>query len=131
MGIAALAVAALPWSLSTPAAFVADYVPSILGAAWLAASAFLLLRDHAAAWVLYASSRSVAGERVELIAQPASPDRAAGGFAVLLLAAAGVAMLAAPGPRGAGARPSRCPARRCPSFRSTRARTPGGHISRS
>jgi hypothetical protein len=94
LGLAALAVAALPWSLTTPAAFVADYVPTILGAGWLAACAFLLLRDHAAAWVLFGLVALGGRGAVELLAQPASPDRTAGGVAVVLLAAAGVAMLA-------------------------------------
>jgi hypothetical protein len=94
LGFALLAIAALPWTLSTPAAFLADYLPSILAAAWLAASAFLLLRDHAAAWVLFALVALGGRGAVELLAQPAPPDRTAGGFAVLLLAAAGVAMLA-------------------------------------
>jgi hypothetical protein len=94
LGFALLAIAALPWTLSTPGAFLADYLPSILAAAWLAASAFLLLRDHAAAWVLFALVALGGRGAVELLAQPAPPDRTAGGFAVLLLAAAGVAMLA-------------------------------------
>ena len=131
MGIAALAVAALPWSLSTPAAFVADYVPSILGAAWLAASAFLLLRDHAAAWVLYALIAFGGRGAVELIAQPASPDRAAGGFAVLLLAAAGVAMLAGRRDREELEPAVAVPGPPLPELPIHPSTDTGGHISRS
>ena len=94
LGFAALAIALLPSSVTTPGAFLADYLPSVLAAAWLAASAFLLLRDHAAAWVLFGLIALGGRGAVELMAQPAPPDRAAGGFALLLLAAVGVALLA-------------------------------------
>jgi len=94
LGFAALAIALLPSSVTTPGAFLADYLPSILAAAWLAASAFLLLRDHAAAWVLFGLIALGGRGAVELLAQPAPPDRAAGGFALLLLAAVGIALLA-------------------------------------
>ena len=91
---AALAIALLPAGLSSPVSFLADYLPEVLAAAWLAASAFLLLRDHAAAWVLFGLIALGGRGAVELLAQPAPPDRRAGAWAVVLLAVAGVALLA-------------------------------------
>lgn len=94
LGLLAIAVAILPTSLTSPAAFLADYVPSLLTVVWLALCAFVLLRDHAAAWVLFGLLTFGGRGALELLAQPASADRAAGAFALLLLAAAGIALLA-------------------------------------
>jgi hypothetical protein len=131
LGFAALAVALLPSTLTTPGGFVADYLPSILGAAWLAASAFLLLRDHAAAWVLFALIALGGRGAVELLAQPAPPDRAAGGFSVLLLAAAGLALLAGRRDRDELAPEHAVPGPPLPELPVHPATETGGHISRS
>jgi hypothetical protein len=130
LGFAALAVALLPSSLTTAGGFVADYLPSLLGAAWLAASAFLLLRDHAAAWVLFALVAMGGRGAVELLAQPAAPDRSAGGLAVMLLAAAGVALLAGRRDRDE-LEPIAVPGPPLPELPIHPATETGGHISHS
>ena len=94
LGLLAIAVAMLPTSLTSPAGFLAEYVPAVLTAVWLGLCAFLLLRDHAAAWVLFGLFTFGGRGVIELLAQPASADQAAGGVTVVLLAAAGIALLA-------------------------------------
>ncbi len=94
LGILAVFVALLPSSLHSPGDFFAAYLPSLVMTAWLAVAAFGLLRDHVAAWVLFGLFAFGGRDALELLAQPASADRAAGGLAILLLALAGVALLA-------------------------------------
>jgi MFS family permease len=94
LGLLAIAVAMLPTTLSRPSAFLADYVPTILIAAWMALCAFVLLREHAAAWVLFGLFTFGGRGAVELLVQPAPADRDAGALTVVLLAVAGVALLA-------------------------------------
>jgi hypothetical protein len=94
LGLLAIAVAMLPTSMTTPGAFVADFVPSLLTAAWLGICAFVLLRDHAAAWVLFGLLTFGGRGAHELLTQTAAADRAAGALAVVLLVVAGIALLA-------------------------------------
>ncbi len=94
LGILAVLVAMLPSSLHSPGEFAAEYLPGLLIALWLAVAAFGLLRDHAAAWALFGLMAFGGRAALEVLAQPAPADQAAGGFALVLLALAGVALLA-------------------------------------
>jgi hypothetical protein len=94
MGLAAIGVALLPTDLRSVGGLIADYLPGLLIAAWLALCAFFLLRDHVAAWALFGLFAFGGREALELLAQPAPADRAAGLLALLLLGAVAVAMLA-------------------------------------
>jgi hypothetical protein len=94
LGAAAIAVALLPTDIHSAARLVADYLPGLAMAAWLGVCAFLLLRDHVAAWVLFGLLAFGGRGALELLAQPAAADRAAGGFAVVLLIVAGFVLLA-------------------------------------
>ena len=103
LGLLAIAVAMIPTSLTTPGGFVADYVPSLLTAAWLGICVFVLLRDHAAAWVLFGLIAFGGRGALELLSQTAASDRAAGALAVVLLVVAAIALLA--GQRDPGTEP--------------------------
>jgi hypothetical protein len=94
LGLATAAVAMVPIGFDSPARFLADYVPTLLMAGWLAVCAFGLLRDHAAAWALFGLFAFGGRGAAELLVQPAPADRAAGGLAVVLLVLAGIALLA-------------------------------------
>ena len=94
LGAAAIAVALLPTEFHSAGRLVADYLPGLLMAVWLGVCAFLLLRDHAAAWVLFGLFAFGGRGALELLGQPAAADRAAGGFAVVLLLVAGFVLLA-------------------------------------
>jgi hypothetical protein len=113
LGLAAVAVAMVPIGFDSPARFLADYVPTLLMAGWLAVCAFGLLRDHAAAWALFGLFAFGGRGAIELLGQPAPPDRAAGGLAVVLLVLAGMALLA--GRRDADAPPPTAAAPTIPS----------------
>jgi hypothetical protein len=94
LGALAILVAIAPSSLRSPGLALAEYVPSVLVIAWLAASAAFLLRGHAAAWVLFGIFAFGGREVLALISQPAPPDRAAGWLGAALLAIAAAAVLA-------------------------------------
>jgi len=94
LGALAILVALLPSSLRSPSALAADFLPTVLVVAWVAAAAALLLRDHAAAWALFGIFTVGGREVLALLAQPAAVDRAAGWTSAALLAAAAVAVLA-------------------------------------
>ncbi len=89
----AVAVAMLPLDVESPAGFAADFLPGLLIALWLGASAALLLRDHAAAWALFGLVAFGGRGVMDLLAQPAPADRAAGWIAAALLLVGGVALL--------------------------------------
>ena len=81
--------------------FAAAFLPEIVMAGWLAFCVFGLLKDHAAAWVLFGALYFGGSRAVELLAQPATPDRAAGWTVAVLVILASVALLAGrrePGP---------------------------------
>ncbi len=90
----AVLVALLPSSLQTPSVLAADFLPTVLIVAWLALSGALLLRGHAAAWLLFGVFAVGGREVLGLLAQPAAADRAAGWMSAALLAAGVVAVLA-------------------------------------
>lgn len=93
LGILAVFVAMLPSNLHSAGEFVSEYVPGLLIVLWLAVAAFVLLRDHVAAWALFGLLAFGGRAAIELLAQPAPADQNAGGFALVLLALAGVALL--------------------------------------
>ncbi len=100
LGVLAILVALLPASLRAPSTLAADFLPSVLVVAWVAASAALLLRGHAAAWALFGIFTVGGREVLALLSQPAAIDRAAGWMSAAVLAAGAVAVLA--GKRSAG-----------------------------
>ena len=95
----ALAAVALLFALAPVGArsageFAAAFVPEVLMAAWLGFVAFGLLRDHAAAWVLFGALFFGGLEAAELLSQPAPPDQASGWAVVALVALAATALVA-------------------------------------
>jgi Type II CAAX prenyl endopeptidase Rce1-like len=94
LGAVTVLVALLPSRFHSVAEFAAEALPTILAAVWLAAAAAFLLRDHAAAWVIFGLLSLGLRDALDLLGQPAPADRAAGAVAVALLAGAGVALLA-------------------------------------
>jgi hypothetical protein len=94
LAVGAVLVAMAPTSFHGASEFAAAFAPAVLMAIWLSVAAFALLRDHAAAWVLFGLLAFGGRDTIELLAQPASWDRASGRFAVVLLALSGVALLA-------------------------------------
>jgi hypothetical protein len=93
LGVLAILVAIAPSSMRSSGLAAADFIPSVLLLAWLAASAAFLLRGHGAAWVLFGIFTFGGREVISLLAQPAPEDRAAGGMGALLLAIAAVALI--------------------------------------
>jgi len=94
LAAAAVLVALVPSGARSAAEFLGAFLPEIAAAGWLAFCAFGLLRDHAAAWVLFGALHFGGLRAAELLAQPAAPDRAAG-WAVMVLVALGSAALLA------------------------------------
>jgi hypothetical protein len=94
LGVAALLVALLPSGSHSAAEFVSDALPTVLAAAWLAASAALLLREHAAAWLMFGLLSLGLRDAMDLAGQPAAADRVSGAIAIVLLVAAAIALLA-------------------------------------
>ncbi len=100
LGALAILVSLLPSSVPAPSSLAADFLPTVLVVAWVAASAGLLLRDHPAAWVLFGALTVGGRDVLGLLAQPAAVDRAAGWMAAALLAAGAAALLAGRRQRG-------------------------------
>jgi hypothetical protein len=96
---AVLLVALAPIGARSAGEFAAEWIPEILIAAWLAFCAFGLLRDHAAAWVLFGAFFFGGLRAVELLSHPAPPDRAAGWTVIVLVLLAAAALLAGRRPR--------------------------------
>jgi membrane protease YdiL (CAAX protease family) len=94
LGVLALIVVMLPSELRSPAEFTMEFLSGLLAAAWIAVCAFGLLRDHAAAWVLFGLFSFGGRAAADLFAQPAAADRAQGGLALVLLVLFGLMMLA-------------------------------------
>ncbi len=63
-------------------------------AGWLGFCVFALLKDHAAAWVLFGALYFGGMRAAELLAQPAAQDRAAGWSVAILVILAAAALLA-------------------------------------
>jgi hypothetical protein len=76
-----------------------EVIPAAAAMAWMFGSAFLLLKDHVAAWVLFGALAFGGRACLALLSQTAAPDRAAGWVGALLVAAAAAILLA--GRRGA------------------------------
>ncbi|HEY6066915.1 MAG TPA: lysostaphin resistance A-like protein [Thermoanaerobaculia bacterium] len=92
--LGAVLFALVPIGARSAGEFAAAFLPEVLTAAWLAFVAFGLLKDHAAAWVLF-GALSLGGNRAaELLGQPAPPDRVAGWTVVVVVALAAGALLA-------------------------------------
>jgi len=93
LSLPALFFIVAPTTFRSPEQFLADFVPGLLVTAWIALCAFLLLRDHVAAWVLFGAFSYGGRAIVELLAQPAALDRVAGWTALLLIALGAAALL--------------------------------------
>jgi membrane protease YdiL (CAAX protease family) len=91
---AALLFALAPIGARSPGEFAAAFLPEIAMAAWLAFCVFGLLKDHAAAWVLFGALYFGGFRAVELLVQPAAPDRVAGWTVAVLVILASAALLA-------------------------------------
>jgi hypothetical protein len=72
---------------------IGPFVVSFLALGWTVI-AILLLRDHAAAWVLYGACAVAAGGAMGLLRQPLPDDRLQGVLAVALAAMVAVALTA-------------------------------------
>ena len=102
---AAVLFALAPIGARSPGEFAAAFLPEILMAAWLAFCVFGLLKDHAAAWVMFGALYFGGVRAVELLAQPATPDRAAGWTVVALVILASAALIAGRRERAAATPP--------------------------
>lgn len=94
LAVAVGLLALLPTAFHSSGDFAAAYLPSVLAACWLTIAGLLLLRDHAAAWLLFGvfayGGPAVAG----LLSQSAPEDRIAGWEGLLLLIVGVAAVLA-------------------------------------
>jgi Type II CAAX prenyl endopeptidase Rce1-like len=89
--LGALVLALVPVGARSGGEFAAAFLPEIVTAGWVGFVAFGLLKDHAAAWVLFGGLYFGGNRAAELLGQPAPPDRAAGwAVVVLVLLAAGI-----------------------------------------
>jgi hypothetical protein len=93
---AAFVVALIPSSPRSPLDFGWRFSTSVLLAGWLAVSAFVLLRDHVAAWVIFGALAFGGAAALRLLVQPAPPDAAAGWIGLILVAAAAAALIRSP-----------------------------------
>ncbi|HEY1435531.1 MAG TPA: hypothetical protein VGG65_09165, partial [Thermoanaerobaculia bacterium] len=107
LGVLALVLVLTPSNLRSPAEFGFEFATGVLAAGFAALCAFGLLRDHAAAWALFGLFSFGGRGTIELLGQPASADRAAGGAAAVLLVLAALALLA--GARDAAPPPAPAP----------------------
>jgi MFS family permease len=94
VAFAAILLALAPGGSRSAAEFAAAFLPEALMAAWLAFCVFGLLKDHAAAWVLFGAIYFGGMRAAELLGQSAAQDRAAGWSVVVLVVLAAVALLA-------------------------------------
>ncbi len=92
LGVAALVLALVPSELRSGPEFGFELLTGLLFAACAAVCAFLLLRDHAAAWALFGIFAFGGRAALELLVQPAAADRGAGVVAALLLAVAALGL---------------------------------------
>jgi hypothetical protein len=86
LGAVALLFAIAPTSFRSTGEFLADFLPGILVAAWVILCAFLVLRDHPGAWVIFGALAYGSRAVLELLSQPAAEDRLAGWTALALIA---------------------------------------------
>ncbi|HZI66459.1 MAG TPA: CPBP family intramembrane glutamic endopeptidase, partial [Thermoanaerobaculia bacterium] len=94
LALGALLLTLVPTGARSTGEFLAAFLPEVVVAGWLAFCAFGLLKDHAAAWVLFGALYFGGMRAAELLSQPAPPDRAAGWTVLVLCALAAAALLA-------------------------------------
>jgi predicted cation transporter len=93
LALVAVILTCIPTSFHSGTEVFAITVSGVLTAAWLLVAAFVLLRDHAAAWVFFGAFASGVPAALRLLGEPASADRIAGVSALVLLAVALAALL--------------------------------------
>jgi hypothetical protein len=79
-----LLVVLLPSSPRSTVEFAFELATAAAAAAWLAVSAFVLLRDHPAAWVFFGALAFGGSSAVRLLGQNAAADRIAGAAGLVL-----------------------------------------------
>jgi hypothetical protein len=89
----AILLALAPGGARSPGEFAAAFLPEVVMAGWLAFCVFGLLKDHAAAWVLFGALYFGGMRAVELLSQPAAQDRAAGWSVAVLVVLAATTLL--------------------------------------
>jgi hypothetical protein len=109
LGLLAFVLVLAPSELRTPAEFAFEFATGVLAAGAVAFCAFVLLRDHAAAWVLFGLFTFGGRGAIDLLGQPAAADQGSGWLAVLLLLLFGVAVLAGRRDEGAASTPAPVP----------------------
>jgi hypothetical protein len=82
--LAGLVIVLLPSSPRSAVEFAFDFATSAAVIAWLAVCAFVLLRDHAAAWVFFGTLAFGGSSAIRLLGQDAAADRIAGAGGLLL-----------------------------------------------
>ncbi|PYQ36282.1 MAG: hypothetical protein DMF55_05430 [Acidobacteria bacterium] len=105
LAFVAILFALAPIGARSSGEFAAAFLPEVAIAAWLAFCVFGLLKDHAAAWVLFGALFFGGSRAIELLAQPATADRAAGWTVVALVVLASAVLLAGKRERLAPAEP--------------------------
>ena len=93
LALAAILLALIPISFHSPVESLWQVVAGLLMLGWLAVAAYVLLREHVAAWVFFGALASGGSAAAKLLAQPAAADQAAGAAAVLLLLLAAAALV--------------------------------------
>lgn len=94
LAVVGILLALAPGGARSAAEFAAEFLPEVLMAGWLAFCVFGLLKDHAAAWVMFGALYFGGMRAAELLSQPAAQDRAAGWSVVVLVILAAAALLA-------------------------------------
>jgi len=94
LAFVAVLLALAPGGARSAGEFAAAFLPEVVMAGWLAFCVFGLLKDHAAAWVLFGSLSFGGMRAAELFTQPAAQDRAAGWSVAVLVILAAAALLA-------------------------------------
>jgi hypothetical protein len=89
-----LLVVLAPSSFHSPLGFFGNLIPDLLVIIWFSVAAFALLRDHVAAWVLFAAFVSGGSAVARLLSQSAPADQAAGWMSLALLVIAIAGLLA-------------------------------------
>ncbi|MEP7131840.1 MAG: lysostaphin resistance A-like protein [Acidobacteriota bacterium] len=86
-------LAFLPASPHSGLELLGEMGGSVVLLGWMAVCAFVLLKDHVAAWVLFGAAAFGGPAAARLLSQPAAPDRFAGIAGFVLLAAVVVALI--------------------------------------
>ncbi|HYK41792.1 MAG TPA: CPBP family intramembrane glutamic endopeptidase [Thermoanaerobaculia bacterium] len=88
-----LIVVLLPSSPRSAVEFGFELAAAAAGAAWLAVTAFILLRDHPAAWVFFGTLAFGGSSALRLLGQGAAADRIAGAAGMVLTAAVAILLV--------------------------------------